>query len=114
FRDASNEDIQQWRRDAMINSAIIFERLQQYQRAANYYERAAEMLPDPADKRNAHYRVAEMAFKRRDWRGAISEMQSFINRYQGQSGSGDLVVQAYWRIAQARQELRDNRGYTTA
>lgn len=114
FRTTSNDEIQQWRRDAMINSAIIFERLQQYERAASYYERAAEMLTDQAEKRNAHYRVAEMAFKRRDWRDAIEAMRSFISRYQGQSGAGDLVVQAHWRIAQARKELRDQRAYKSA
>ncbi len=114
FRSASNDDIQQWRRDAMINSAIIFERLQQYGRAAQYYQRAAEMLTDESEKRNAYYRVAEMEFKQRNWRNTISAMQDFIRRYERVRGSGDLVVQAYWRIAQARKESRDTRGHRSA
>ena len=106
FRNSRDENIVNWRNDALINAAIIFERLQQYDRAADYYRQAAATISDPEAKRNAEYRVAEMAFKRRAWRDAIREMQGFINRYQGQRGAGELVVQAYWRIAQAQKEQR--------
>ena len=106
FRDSSDENIKRWREDALINAAIIFEGLQQYDRAADYYRRAAASMTDTEAKRNADYRVAEMSFKQRNWRGAIGAMQDFIRRYQSQRGAGELVVQAYWRIAQAQKEQR--------
>ncbi|MGF1467784.1 MAG: tetratricopeptide repeat protein [Sandaracinaceae bacterium] len=93
--------------DSLINAARILEYQQQYSRAATYYRRAAEVLP--ADEaRAARYRAAEMAFKEEDWNRAVSQMRSFIRQYEGDGGAAELVVTAYYRIAQARQRLRQN------
>ncbi|MCS6799621.1 MAG: tetratricopeptide repeat protein [Myxococcota bacterium] len=114
FASSRDERIQEWRQDALINSAIILENLQQYARAADYYRRAAEVTRDAAVRRNATYRIAEMAYKRRDWNAAVAAMRDFINRYQSDPEAGELVVQAYWRIAQIRQQQRNQREYRTA
>lgn len=92
--------------DALINAARILEFQQNYRRAAEYYARAADRLTDPAEQRSARYRIAEMAFKARDWARAIREMQAFISRYDNDRSAVELVVQANWRIAQAREEQR--------
>ena len=78
----------------------------QCDRRARVCPGAAERLTDPADQRNARYRVAEMAFKSEQWSNAAREMQSFIDRYRNDRAATELVVQAYHRIAAARREQR--------
>src|SRR5690606_16676406 len=92
--------------DSLINAARILEYQQEYRRASTYYQRAAERLTDTAEQRNARFRVAEMAFKSRDWSGAVTAMQAFINRYSGDRSATELLVLAHHRIAQAREEQR--------
>ena len=41
-------------------------------------------------------------------------MREFIQRYQRDGDAQELVVQAYWRIAQARKEMRQTRDYMRA
>ncbi|MBX3272821.1 MAG: tetratricopeptide repeat protein [Sandaracinaceae bacterium] len=89
--------------DSLINAARILEYQQQYAQAAQYYTRAADRLRDPAEQRSARFRVAEMSFKRRDWNGAIREMQAFIDRYRNDRGASELLIQAHQRIAQVRE-----------
>ncbi|MEY4581705.1 MAG: hypothetical protein RL701_6408, partial [Pseudomonadota bacterium] len=74
--------------------------------AAGYYQRAAELLRDPNEKRAAYFRVAEMSFKLKQWAKAQTAMQGFITRYKGDAAAGELLVQAYARIADARRELK--------
>ena len=88
--------------DSLVNAARILEYQQDYRRAATYYQRAAERLTNADDQRRARYRVAEMSFKARNWSGAASAMQAFIDRYRNDASATELVVQAYYRIAQAR------------
>ncbi|MBN8613122.1 MAG: tetratricopeptide repeat protein [Deltaproteobacteria bacterium] len=102
------------RTDALINAARIFEYQQNYTQAADYYRRAAEAVQDIDTRRVAHYRVAEMSYRRRDWPGTVREMQGFIDRYRSDAGAGELLVTAAWRIAEARQAARQDRDYRTA
>jgi TolA-binding protein len=102
------------REGALINAAKILEYQQQYKRAAEYYERAAAILRNPGDVRSARYRVAEMEYKQEHWQLVISKMRDFISRYQRDKNAGELVVQAYWRIAEAREALRQKRDYKKA
>jgi hypothetical protein len=55
-----------------------------------------------------------MAFNSGNWNNAIREMREFITRYQGDSNAGELVVQAHWRIAQARKNANQERDYLAA
>ena len=107
-RFASKDDARlvEWREGALINAAKILEYQQQYRRAAEYYQRAAATLKDPAEQRAARYRVAEMAYNLQQWSRTIREMRDFIARYRSDKGAGELVVQAHWRIAEARKALK--------
>ncbi len=102
------------RTDALINAARILEYQQNYPQAADYYRRAAEAETDVDERRVAHYRVAEMSYRRQDWPGTIREMQSFMDRYRTDAGAGELLVTAAWRIAQARLAARQTRDYRPA
>jgi TolA-binding protein len=107
FQRSTEANMPQRITDSLINAARILEYQQDYRRAATYYQRAADRLTDPAEQRSARYRVAEMAFKLRDWTRAVREMRAFIDRYNSTADAGESVVQAYYRIAQARVETRD-------
>jgi tetratricopeptide (TPR) repeat protein len=114
FKKSTEPDMLERREGALINAAKILEYQQQYSRAATYYQRAAETLKDPAEKQAAYYRVAEMSYKQQKWGDTVTQMNSFISRYRGDSKAGELVVQAHWRIAQARKEQGKQRDYEKA
>jgi tetratricopeptide (TPR) repeat protein len=95
-----------------VNSAILLERLQRYPEATQYYRRVYDTVEDRETKRNALYRIAEMAYKQKRYPQAISAMREFIKVYGSDGEAGDLVVQAYWRIAEswkARGRMADYR-----
>ncbi len=99
--------------DSLVNAARILEYQQNYRRASEYYQRAADRLTDAAEQRVARFRVAEMAFNiarasssARDWNSAVTAMQAFVSRYGNDRAATEQVVQALWRIAEARAALR--------
>ncbi|MEO0323139.1 MAG: tetratricopeptide repeat protein [Myxococcota bacterium] len=115
FARSQQTRIQNYRRDALINTADLFLKLQRYREATQYYE---EIIASPAAdatlKREAQYAIAEIAYKQQSWSNTIRRMRSFIDRYRNDAEAGELVVQAHWRIAEARKALRQTRDYTGA
>jgi tetratricopeptide (TPR) repeat protein len=101
FAQSSDPEVQNKRADGLVNSAILLEQLQRYPEATRYYRRVYETVEDPATKRNALYRIAEMAYKQQRYPEAIAGMREFIKVYGNDGEAGELVVQAYWRIAQS-------------
>ncbi|MDB4975203.1 MAG: domain protein putative component of TonB system [Myxococcaceae bacterium] len=114
FAKSQDPDMPERREGALINAAKILEYQQQYAQAATYYQRAADTLKDPADKQSASYRVAEMSFKQNKWQDTVNKMQAFIGKYQSDPTAGELVVQASWRIAQARKAMGKQKDYDNA
>jgi TolA-binding protein len=114
FAAADDPKIQEWREGALINAANILEYQQRYGQAADYYGRAAGTLRDSEEQMVARYRVAEMAYKLRQWNNALSEMRNFIRAYRNDKAAGELVVQAHWRIAQIYQAQNKTRDYEGA
>ncbi|MET0387402.1 MAG: tetratricopeptide repeat protein [Polyangiales bacterium] len=106
FAKSQAPSLVETREGALINAAKILEYRQQYERAATYYKRAADLLRDANEKRAAYFRVAEMSFKLKQWAKAQKEMQDFIARYRTDPAAGELLVEAYARIADTRKELR--------
>ncbi len=110
FQRSTDPQMPGRRTDALINAARILEFQQNYTEATTYYRRVTEALASASDadsvstRRTAFYRIAEMSYSRHDWNATIRDMQAFIDRYRGDSGAGELVVQATWRIAQAREQ----------
>ncbi|MEM6960721.1 MAG: hypothetical protein AAF550_03125, partial [Myxococcota bacterium] len=113
FQSTEDEKIRQYREDSLINAAVILENLQRYDPAASYYQRAAETTSDEETRRRAYYRIAEMRYTRGDWAETIRQMRSFLDNPVSQ-GSGELRVQARWRIAQAFRQFRREREYRNA
>jgi hypothetical protein len=62
----------------------------------------------------ASFRVAEMSFKQQKWNDTVTKMKEFIGRNQGNPDAGELVVTAYWRIAQARKASGKQKDYELA
>jgi tetratricopeptide (TPR) repeat protein len=112
FAKSTDPEIQSKRADGLVNSAILLEQLQRYPEATKYYRRVYDTGGDSETKRNALYRIAEMAYMQRRYPQAVSGMREFIRVYGNDGEAGESVVQAYWRIAQswkARGRMNDYR-----
>jgi TolA-binding protein len=115
FRDSRDERIATFRTDALTNTALLLEQLQRYDEALRYLRMILDSNDASAElKRTAAYRIAEIAYTRQNWNLAIREMNGFIQRYRSDGAAGELVVQAYWRIAQSRQKMNQTRDYRAA
>jgi len=114
FAKSTDPDLQSKRADGLVNSAILLERLQRYPEATRYYRRVYTSVGDAETKRNALYRIAEMAYKQQRYTQAISGMREFIGVYGDDGGAGELVVLAHWRIAQSWKAQGRMRDYATA
>ncbi len=112
FAKSADPEVQSKRADGLVNSAILLERLQRYPEATQYYRRVYTSVDDASTKRNALYRIAEMAYRQKRYPQAIKGMREFIKAYGSDGEAGDLLVQAYWRIAEswkARGRMGDYR-----
>src|SRR5262249_40057122 len=114
FAAAKSAQIQDRRDDALINSAIISDRLQRYKSAQTLYSRVYREINDPDERRTALYRIAEMDFERGAWQDALGGMQNFIRAYDGDAKANDLTMLARWRIAQIHEEQRDSKAHERA
>ena len=101
FAKSKDPEVQSKRADGLVNSAVLLEQLQRYPEATRYYSRVYDTGGDPETKRNALYRIAEMAYKQGRYPQAISGMREFIKVYANDGEAGELVVRAHWRIAQS-------------
>lgn len=112
FAKSTDPNLQSKRADGLVNSAILLERLQRYPEATQYYRRVYNEVDEPETKRNALYRIAEMAYKQGRYPQANSGMREFIKVYGDDGKAGELIVLAHWRIAQswkAQGRMRDYR-----
>ncbi|MGB3049374.1 MAG: tetratricopeptide repeat protein [Polyangiales bacterium] len=114
FAKSTDPEVQSKRADGLVNSAILLERLQRYPEATQYYRRVYTTVDDPSTKRNALYRIAEMAYRQKRYPEAINGMREFIKAYGSDGEAGDLLVQAYWRIAQSSKARGRKGDYRSA
>ena len=114
FAKSTDSEIQSKRADGLVNSAVLLEQLQRYPQATQYYRRVYQTSDDPATRRNALYRIAEMAYKQRRYPEAISGMREFIKVYGTDGEAGELVVRAHWRIAQSLKARGRSKDYRAA
>lgn len=114
FAKSADPDLQSKRADGLVNSAILLERLQRYPEATQYYRRVYSGVDDPETKRNALYRIAEIAYKQERYPQAITGMREFIQVYGNDGEAGELVVLAHWRIAQSWKAQGRMRDYAAA
>ncbi len=114
FASTTNPEVLEWREDALVNSAVLLQRLGRYSEATRYYSRVAQATSDESLRRRARFNIAEMAYNQRSYSDAVREYRSFISTYSRDAEAGELVVLSYWRIAQVRLALRQEREYQTA
>ncbi|MCZ6806463.1 MAG: tetratricopeptide repeat protein, partial [Deltaproteobacteria bacterium] len=114
FAKSTDPAVQKQRANALVNSAIMLEQLQQYKEATKYYRRVYTTVDDPEAKRAALFRIAEMAYRQQRYTEAIRGMREFIKAYGNDGQAGDFVVQAHWRIAQSEKARGRSREYRAA
>ena len=115
FKNSNDPNIQRFRRDALVNTAIMMEQLQRYPEATRYYR---QVIDSPAatgeEKRNALFQIAEISYAQDKWGDAIRDYREFINRYRGDAAGQALVVEAYWKIAEAQRQSGRARDHKAA
>ena len=114
FASSTDPTVQEQRDNALVNSAIMLEQLQRYPEATRYYRRVNDTVDNPAVKRNALYRIAEMAYRQRRYPEAIEGMRRFIDAYGNDGQAGELVVKAYWTIAESEKARGRQAAYRSA
>jgi tetratricopeptide (TPR) repeat protein len=118
FAGSDDPRVTEKRRDALVNSAIILERLQRYDEAVAYFRRVYESVEDAELKRSALYRIAEIHLRRGRIPEATASYREFIDRYYRDPEAGDLFVQAHDRLAEiaarSNPNPRENAAYQSA
>lgn len=89
---------------ALFGAARLLEHLQDYRRASLYWERAAGRAEHAEERRLAHFRAGEMAFRARAWSASARLHRAFIARYRGDRAAAEGMVLAQWRISQTLEQ----------
>ncbi len=114
FASTSNTEVREWREDALVNSALLLQHLGRYREATAYFTRVAQSTTDENVRRDARYAIAEMAYNQNSYSDAVRDYRAFIQTYQRDAAAGEQVVRSYWRIAQIRLALNQQREYEAA
>ncbi len=97
------------RADALYNAAVALEGDQQYRRAAQAYERYAKLFKERPDASENFFRAGLMLERQKDWREVIATFQRYAKAYRGDAASGERLVEAQMKIAEAQDALGDHR-----
>ncbi|HOX45852.1 MAG TPA: tetratricopeptide repeat protein [Myxococcota bacterium] len=97
------------RADALYNAAVALEGDQQYRRAAQAYERYAKLFKDRPDASENFFRGGQMLERQKDWREVIAIYQRYMQAYRNDAASGERLVEAQMKIAEAQEALGDHR-----
>jgi cellulose synthase operon protein C len=106
FAASSDPKMAARRVDALVNSAIIFERLGRYREAKTYFERVYRTVQDAETKRLALYRIAEINYAEAPTTAGLRAMREFIAAYRNDPQAATLVVRAHWFVAEAIGKMK--------
>ncbi len=113
FARSQSQLVRERRQDAIVNLGVLMAGLQRYREATRYYQEAVDMVRDPVVRRDARFQLAEIALKQRNYGRAVKLYREFIRTFSGDRDAGELVVRAYWRLAEIKKATRA-RGYEDA
>jgi tetratricopeptide (TPR) repeat protein len=104
------------RKEALGLAASLLDNDQQYPKAADLYRRYSEAVSDkPLDSAQAYFFGCNAYEKAKDTSRQSLCLKDFIKKYNNQVEAGDLVVQAYMKLAViAEQSGRDKTATLTA
>lgn len=100
FSDYENRTV------AVYNSADILTNLQSYTDAVPYWKRYAKEETDRIKSIEASFNAADMYFRAKKWKEAISAYDEYIKQHGNDKEAGPYVVKATYRIGLAQK----NRG----
>jgi tetratricopeptide (TPR) repeat protein len=97
------------RKEALGLAASLLDNDQQYSKAADLYKRYSEAVTDkPQDSAQAYFFSCSAYEKAKDTTHETSCLKDFIKKFNNQAEAGDLVVQAYMKLAvQTEQSGKD-------
>ncbi len=98
--------MQEFRRNAVTNAALLLQRLRRYPEASQYFRRLMELTEDAEVRRDAEFQIAMMAFQANDFTNAQRLLREFIRRYGSEASAAPVLVEAYWNVAECVRNLR--------
>ncbi|MBN2527284.1 MAG: tetratricopeptide repeat protein [Deltaproteobacteria bacterium] len=110
--DESRFEQSEYRNDAVLNTALILTNLQDYTRAANYWNQYSGLTDNSEMRVEAAFNAADMKFRAKEYRKAIDSFEYFVKNFKNNDKAGPFIVKAAYRIVQchrARRKLRDER-----
>ena len=97
------------RADATYNAALALENTQQYEKAARQYQRYCKLFPERDDAPDVCFRAGGVYEKMGAPKRVVGTYRNFIRKYRGVEEHQDRVVEANLKIAQAFEELGQQR-----
>jgi tetratricopeptide (TPR) repeat protein len=98
-----------FRHDAILNTAILLESLQEYTTAASYFLLFAKETKDEKEAIEAFFKAGIQYEKAKNWSKMINVLKEFVRRYEGIKEAGPFIVEAWFKIANAYQKLGNHR-----
>ncbi|MBN2342854.1 MAG: tetratricopeptide repeat protein [Deltaproteobacteria bacterium] len=102
----------EYRTDAILNTALILTNLQDYSRAAAYWNDYSTQAEEEEMRIEAAFNAADMEFRAKAYGKAVTSFESFIRANKNREKAGPYIVKAAYRIWQAnlvRKRIRDVR-----
>ncbi len=102
FKQSDDPTIKERREDALINTALLLERVQRHEEARRYFVLATAESSDPAVRRTAAFKAALMTRLDKGCGAALAELDDFIIKSANDSQAAELRVEAAWTLAECR------------
>jgi TolA-binding protein len=102
------------RQAAQFNKARLLEALQRYDEAAKAFQAYADLFPNAPDAGDQAYEAAAIYARKHDNDGLIAGLNKFIAQFKNNPDQAERIVEAHRKIAKARKEKKDQKGYETA
>ena len=99
FEDYENRTV------SVYNAAFILTSLQRYEDAVPYWARYAAEEADPIKRAEAAFNAADMYFRAKKWRKAVTAYEDFSRAYNRDAAALPYLIKASYRIAMAEGEV---------
>lgn len=108
---AEKEPKGQYAADALFNAGIYRENLKSYSKALMNYQTHLQRYPGSKDASEIFFSIGLIHEKTRNWKEAAATFKAFPQKYWQKKAK---VIEAYWRLGQAMEKLKEPEAATKA
>ncbi len=102
FKQSEAASVKERREDALINTALLLERVERHAEARRYFVLASAESSSPEVRQTAAFKAALMTRLDKGCGAALSELDGFITRSANDPKAAELRVEAAWTLAECR------------